>query len=381
MQRCSETGKVHGRMGKDVKGVWVTRGFEDFRRGEFDKGGQNIYVSRAGVLQRIHMFDLNRDGYVDLLFCNAQEHFEAPPAYIYHDVLDEPRRMDVPSEGSPSGVLVDLNGDGYDDLVLGMEKSGAAGKRNAYVYYGGPDGLSERYHTQLPAPKCTSVTAGDFNGDGKPDVAMITCRKLRVFYQSKCGLEAKAFVDLDLAGVQLGAADVDGDGYADLCVFFAEDRPRIYWGGPDGINLDRYCELDVGDESDVAMGEESEAVSEEERTAGISPLVKFLMIDGVRHLMVAFANRVLLVPMDNGRDVGEPLSFACEGVVSASAGDINGDGYSDVVFVRYRDKEQGDSCWVYWGGADGFSEERRTVLGANLACDVAVGDFNGNGFL
>ena len=68
-----------------MPGVWTTRGFEAFRQGSFGDAGKNLYVSRAGVLQRIHCFDLNGDGYVDLPFCNSQEHWETPPAYVYRD--------------------------------------------------------------------------------------------------------------------------------------------------------------------------------------------------------------------------------------------------------------------------------------------------------
>ena len=50
-------------------GEWVTRGFNAFSRGAFGNAGQNLYVSRAGVLQRIFHFDLNLDGNADLVFC------------------------------------------------------------------------------------------------------------------------------------------------------------------------------------------------------------------------------------------------------------------------------------------------------------------------
>ena len=39
-------------------GKIVVEGFEAFRRGTFGNGGQNIYVSKAGVLQRIHQTDI-----------------------------------------------------------------------------------------------------------------------------------------------------------------------------------------------------------------------------------------------------------------------------------------------------------------------------------
>ena len=44
---------------------WSVKGFEQFSKGTFENGGQNIYVSRNGVLQRIWQFDVNKDGYID----------------------------------------------------------------------------------------------------------------------------------------------------------------------------------------------------------------------------------------------------------------------------------------------------------------------------
>ena len=40
-----------------TEGVWITRGFEGFRRGSFGNGGQNLYVSRGGVLFRWRVDD------------------------------------------------------------------------------------------------------------------------------------------------------------------------------------------------------------------------------------------------------------------------------------------------------------------------------------
>ena len=93
-------------------GVWVTRGFEAFRRGTFGNAGQNLYVSRAGVLQRIHHLDLNRDGYADLLFCNAQVHLEAPPACVYRDVFGACERTEMPAVGILPLVVGHRSGSG-----------------------------------------------------------------------------------------------------------------------------------------------------------------------------------------------------------------------------------------------------------------------------
>ena len=51
--------------------VWATWGFDGFARGACGNGEHYLYVSRAGVLQRIHENNLNGNGYADLVFCNS----------------------------------------------------------------------------------------------------------------------------------------------------------------------------------------------------------------------------------------------------------------------------------------------------------------------
>ena len=358
--------------------VWKTRGFKAFRQGTFGNAGHNVYVSRAGVLQRIHLFDVNKDGYIDLLFCNAQDHLEAPPTYVYYDVLDQPHRLEVPLGGS-CGAVADLSRNGYADLVLGMEKSGNAGMFNAYIYYGSSEGITERFHMQVPAHGTTSVTIGDFNGDGRPDLALVTQGRLRLFYQSDLGFEPKVHVDHDIAADQLDAIDLDGDGYADLYALFKDGPPRIYWGGPDGIDPDRYTEVRIGIESDVLNADDTGVVSKEERVGAVGPLARIIQLDGVPHLFVPSAKRGLLVPVDRSRNLGKPLVFDCAGMLSVAAGDINGNGHTDLVFAG-RDQNEGSECsWIYWGCPDGFDTSRRTAVPSYRACDVAVGDLNGNG--
>ena len=369
----------------NMAGIWHTRGFEAFRQGTFGNAGQNTYVSRAGVLQRIHLFDCNKDGYVDLLFCNAQAHLESPPAYVYADVLNDPQRTELLAEGAGTGVVADLDGDGYADLVIGNEKSGEPGHLNAFIYYGAAAGLSERYRLLLPAHRCTSATCGDFNGDGRPDLAFVADSKVRLYYQSELAFEAKIYTDLDLpaaapspAGAgQLGAADLDGDGYADLYVHAPGGPPRIYWGGADGINPERYSEVLVGDESDTTIEADLANVSEEERVSAAGPLAQIIDLGGTPHLFVPFANRTLLVPVGADRTCGAPLSFDCRGSLSVASGDLNGNGCTDLVFVGRDRNAAGECSWVYWGGPDGFAEARRTALPTDHACDVAVGDLGG----
>jgi len=363
-----------------VAGRWITRGFESFNQGSFGNAGQNIYVSRAGVLQRIHQFDVDGDGYLDLVFCNSQNHWEMPPAYVYGDVMGAADRVELPSDGALSGAVADLNGDGYDDLVLAMQYNGTSRLLNAIVYYGSPEGLSERYQLHLPAPGATSVTVGDFNGDGRPDIAFLCEGHLRVFYQSELGFEPKRFVDLDIAAAQLAAEDLDGDGFADLYALGEEGQAWVFWGGPEGIDPARCTE--VAGEGTVAEvdSEQSELTSETERIEETRPLAKVIHLGGISHLFVARNDRTLLIPVNAEREFGPPLVIECEGALSAAVGDVNGDGHADLVLATRREYE-GDQCsWVYWGSEQGFDTTAPTPLLTSRACDVAVGDLDGDGF-
>ena len=48
--------------------------------------------------------------------------------------------------------MFDLNGDGYDDLVLAMDYNGSRSDLSAFIYYGGPDGLGEHHKWRSRSP-------------------------------------------------------------------------------------------------------------------------------------------------------------------------------------------------------------------------------------
>lgn len=360
-----------------VSSSWITRGFEAFRRGTFGNGGQNLYVSRAGVLQRIHQFDLDRDGHVDLVFCNSQNHGEKPPVTVYRDVLGRTTSRFLPSDGGRTGVVADLNGDGYDDLVVGMFYNGIRRDLNAYLYYGGPDGFGERRMQYLPVPYCTSVAAGDFDGDGKPDLAFVSDGGVRLFRQTALGFEPKGFKDLDVEADQVVSADLDGDGYADLVVRTEEGWVCVYWGSSDGLDPDRSSTVPV--EPDPSEDPVSEHGGYPEDIDPAVPLVSIVRIQAVPHVFVARSGAVFLVPFDPGREAGAPLRLSCRYALAIAAGDLDGDGRTDLV-VACRDPHNGSACsWVYPGTEEGFGEDRRTAIPGRYACDAIVDDLDGDG--
>ena len=357
--------------------TWITRGFEGFRQGRFGNAGQNLYVSRAGVLQRIHQYDISGNGHLDLVFCNSQNHQERPPAYVYDDPLGDASRTDLPSEGAWTGAVADLNGDGYDDLILGMRHNGIRPDLNAIIYYGAPEGMSERRQQQLPVPQCESVAAADFDGDGRPDLAFVSQGSLRIFYQTELGFEPHRFVDLDIAADQLAACDLDGDGYADLVVRSDTGSVTVYWGGADGISAERATVCREPDMEDARPTESAAQYADHVEEA--KPLAGIVHLNGIPHLFLPRLHSVSLVPVGAGRRLGSPLELYCSQAMAVMVGDVNGSGFDDLVLACREPYEEGERSWIYWGSGQGFDETRRTPLSSHRACDVAVADLNGDG--
>lgn len=158
---------------------------------------------------------------------------------------------------SPAG---DVNGDGYDDFLVGanVNDDGALSGGKAYLYLGGQDypespalsfaGALERGYVGQ------ALASGDLNGDpysdwvvGAPGMGADGQHPGRV-YVFLGGADPDAVADLVLEGIaasgQFGAAvciipDLDGDGYGDLIVGAPRDGDGcvyIYRGGPEPLD-------------------------------------------------------------------------------------------------------------------------------------------------
>ncbi len=151
----------------------------------------------------------------------------------------------------------DLNGDGYDDALLGIAEADMNGWNSGavFVYRGGPNGLEPEPAQILTGENIEdrfgrALTAADFNGDGEIDLAvgsergdrnsLIDTGTVRIFRGVANGFfEDTAWEDLggqfsyDYFGFALAACDFNADGVQDLAVgaWLGEDRTQqpIRW--------------------------------------------------------------------------------------------------------------------------------------------------------
>ncbi|NLF01274.1 MAG: hypothetical protein GX601_09890 [Anaerolineales bacterium] len=340
----------------DEGGAWVYYGSPgglntgpgEYYQGSQDGAALGVSVAAAG--------DVNGDGYGDVIVgaslrSNSLTEEEEGFALVYFGSEAGLSngfnwRAEGEQEGASLGRSVatagDVNGDGFADVIVGADRydDGTEDEGKAFVWYGSEDGLNggvtgtpanadwSAQPNDFAARFGTSVsTAGDVNGDGCADVIVggpyygSDGGVARLYLGSSTGLDT-AYANQDTggqAGAEFGysvatAGDVNGDGYADVIV-----------GSPMWTN----GENDEG-RALVWLGSAN----------GIHPTRDWVV---------------------EGDSVGAWYGFSV-----ATAGDVNGDGYSDIIVgAPHRDTESG-ATFAYYGGPDSLEETASWTKVSNL---------------
>src|SRR5258705_10944887 len=65
---------LQARSGPTKPTAWIQAGFKDFAQGQFDDGGSNLYVNANGIIEMINNWNVNNDGYPDLVLANSHDY-------------------------------------------------------------------------------------------------------------------------------------------------------------------------------------------------------------------------------------------------------------------------------------------------------------------
>jgi hypothetical protein len=339
------------------------------------------------------------------------------------------------SYGFSVATAGDLNGDGSSDFIVGAERydGGQTDEGMALIYLGHPDGLSPTHWWSKESDQTGArfgyavATAGDVNGDGYADVVVGAPNYDHpendeggawVYQGSLGGVHTVPdfFAQSDQAGANLGvsvafAGDVNGDGFSDVIVgargynssAIGEGIALVWYGSADGINggangtpsnADWHAE---SNETSAFLGS-SVATAGDVNGDGNADVI----VGGYQYGPDEQGAAWVWLGSDHGLNGGVPgapanadwaatggSAAAHLGLSVSTAGDVNGDGYADVIVGAphhtHGSAEEG-AAYLYLGSADGLLDAWDNAdegdapyawFGASVAC---AGDVNGDGY-
>jgi hypothetical protein len=375
--------------------------------------------------------DVNGDGFSDVLagaFTHTGAYFEGGKALLFLGSVTGLQTSPTWSfEGSQTRMWFgrstssagDVNGDGFDDLIVGAPyfDNGQSDEGAVFVFAGSQSGPSifPSWLIEGNQPYAqfgwSVSSAGDVNGDGYADVIVGADQ-----YSGSQGRSGAAFLHLgspsgvldtpswgvlsdqngaDLGSTVVGAGDVNGDGYSDVLVgapgYDIPGNPDenwgrlyLYYGGPTGLTS---MPAWVKDGSRLAdnFGYAAASVGDANGDGFADILVGSIGYDPCRVLLYQGS--------PSGLASSPQWTFQSDqantGLGVSSAGDLNGDGFSDVAIGLYNYTasivSQGRTYLIYGSPtgleahpawvSDGLTEEGYFGLDT-----TSGGDVNGDGY-
>ncbi len=345
----------------------------------------------------------------DVLFAARRTPCTAPQAMVQKTLTGSAAYTCL---GKAVAIVGDLNGDGYDDLAVTAGDAGGSNEWKVYIFFGGPtmDTIPDLTLRSSVADEQFGVSlarAGDLNGDGYDDLVVGAYNgnslangtgKVYIYFG---GAQMDSIPDVVLHAEAAndgfgwsvaGAGDVNGDGYPDVIVGApysnaggsAAGRAYIYFGGAVVDSLPALTITGTLSTEDLGY---SVAGAGDVNHDGYDDVI----IGAYTHDFVLMNNagRAYLYlggsPMDNIPDVvyNGVAAFDYFGIEVKGVGDINGDGYDDILISARGVNSRGRASLFYGGSVlDNVVDVTLNGEGtSNFFGDftAAGGDLNGDG--
>ncbi|MCC8997718.1 MAG: FG-GAP-like repeat-containing protein [Nitrosomonas sp.] len=344
--------------------------------------------------------DMNGDGYDDLVSGSSVIFGKNTPfsATIDPSILNGKNGFSIkpdlpnPYGNGPGAAIGDFNGDGFDDLIL---PSTTFSNDSASIFFGKGTGFKSieslndggvnvralqnaNYDVNIAA-----MNAGDINGDGMNDIILSSTAGYGP-HLSKVIFGQSSFVN---DTIQIGSNGTKGFTLQATDDEFTSDGFGSLARGTGDINNDGYDDLIVGSGISVSY----DASNNKLVSAG-SAYVVFGKASGM-------SGKFLMTSLDgtNGFRLDGINEYDFAGYEVSNAGDVNDDGFSDVLIGAPGTDINGNksgSSYVVFGKASGFDAvvnlanldgtngfAMNGLAGDELGSSVSnAGDVNGDGF-
>jgi hypothetical protein len=343
--------------------------------------GKSVHLEEQLQLadaSRVAIQDLNGDRIPDLVVArlkngndwNAKSRIYWGRERSNGKLFDDSDITELPTTGAVDVAIADLDRDGNPDLIFANSRTYESFDIGSYVYWGSSNGYSAAHRTELLTHGAAAVSVDGTSVYFANGMTGGPIGRLEA-YAYLGGSGGKFSMDKQLrlptvGGYESCAADLDDDGLTDLILLGSHE------GDPNGPATSTIFWGNAG-------GLSKDRTTSIPTRGSIGCAIGELNHDG--YLDLVFTN------MDDGSVAlfygsSDHFSHPVEHTLRVprprfpAIADLNKDGYQDLLIPSVD-----DGLWIFWGSPSGYTQDNHIVLNGMGSVSEQVADLNNDGYL